>query len=74
MCLSIIKVIIIIIIIIFCCLKALKCLISWVQFGVTIVDIDNALPLVFESVHSPELFDASVDLIVEVASHPSGTE
>ena len=54
--------------------KALKCLISWVQFGVTVVDLDDSLPLVFESVHNPELFDESVDLIVEVASHPSGTK
>jgi len=53
--------------------QALKCLISWVQFGVTIVDLDNVLPLVFESVHNLELFDASVDVIVEVATHPSGT-
>ncbi|KAL9951487.1 hypothetical protein ACROYT_G044156 [Oculina patagonica] len=52
--------------------QALKCLISWVQFGVTIIDLGDALPLVFESVHNPELFDASVDLIVEVATHPSG--
>lgn len=42
------------------------------QFGVTIIDLGDALPLVFESVHNPELFDASVDLIVEVATHPSG--
>lgn len=54
--------------------QALKCLISWVQFGVTVVDLDDSLPLVFESVHNPELFDESVDLIVEVASHPSGTK
>ena len=44
------------------------------QFGVTIVDLDNVLPLVFESVHNLELFDASVDVIVEVATHPSGTK
>ena len=42
------------------------------QFGVTVVDLDDSLPLVFESVHNPELFDESVDLIVEVATHPSG--
>lgn len=52
--------------------QALKCLISWVQFGVTIVDLDNAMPVVFEAVHNPELFDASIDLIVEIATHPSG--
>ena len=56
------------------CMKALKCLISWVQFGVTIIDLDNALPLVFESVQNPELFDSSVDVIVEIATHPSGTK
>ena len=52
--------------------KALKCLNSWVQFGVTIAEVDNALPQVFESVLDPELFETSVDLIVEVATHPSG--
>ena len=52
--------------------QALKCMISWVQFGVTISDLGNTLPLVFESIHNPELFDTSVDLIVEVATHPSG--
>lgn len=52
--------------------KALKCLSSWVQFGVTITEVDDALPQVFESVLNPELFDTSVDLIVEVATHPSG--
>ena len=52
--------------------KALKCLNSWVQFGVTITEVDDALPQVFESVLNPELFDTSVDLIVEVATHPSG--
>ena len=56
------------------CLKALKCLISWVQFGVRIVDLANALPMVFDSVQNPELFDTSVDLIVEIATHPSGTK
>ena len=56
------------------CMKALKCLISWVQFGVVIIDLDNSLPLVFESVRNPELFDSSVDVIVEVATHPSGTK
>ena len=44
------------------------------QFGVTINEVDNALPQVFESVLNPELFDTSVDLIVEVATHPSGTK
>lgn len=53
--------------------QALKCLISWVQFGVRIVDLANALPMVFDSVQNPELFDTSVDLIVEIATHPSGT-
>lgn len=43
------------------------------QFGVTIVDLDNAMTVVFEAVHNPELFDASIDLIVEIATHPSGT-
>jgi len=52
--------------------KALKCLISWVQFGVTITEVDDVLPQVFESVLNPELFDTSVDLMVEVATHPSG--
>ncbi|CAH3115700.1 unnamed protein product [Pocillopora meandrina] len=52
--------------------QALKCMISWVQFGVTISDLADTLPLVFESIHNPELFDTSVDLIVEVATHPSG--
>ncbi|RMX44834.1 hypothetical protein pdam_00009291 [Pocillopora damicornis] len=52
--------------------QALKCMISWVQFGVTISDLGDTLPLVFESIHNPELFDTSVDLIVEVATHPSG--
>ena len=47
-------------------------MISWVQFGVTISDLSDTLPLVFESIHNPELFDISVDLIVEVATHPSG--
>ena len=45
---------------------------SWIQFGVTITEVDDALPQVFESVLNPELFDTSVDLIVEVATHPSG--
>ena len=52
--------------------QALKCMISWVQFGVTISDLSDTLPLVFESIHNPVLFDTSVDLIVEVATHPSG--
>lgn len=52
--------------------QALKCLISWVQFGVTITEVDDVLPQVFESVLNPELFDTSVDLMVEVATHPSG--
>ena len=64
----------IIILCLFCVSQALKCLNSWVQFGVTITDLDDALPLVFESIHNPELFDASVDLIVEVATHPSGVK
>lgn len=42
------------------------------QFGVTIAEVDSTLPQVFESVLNPELFETSVDLIVEVATHPSG--
>ena len=54
-------------------LKALKCLISWVQFGVTIMDLENVLPVVFDATRNPELFDTTVDLLVEIATHPSGS-
>ncbi|XP_015761531.1 PREDICTED: importin-13-like [Acropora digitifera] len=54
-------------------LQTLKCLISWVQFGVTIMDLENVLPVVFEATRNPELFDTTVDLLVEIATHPSGS-
>ncbi|KAK2556661.1 Importin-13 [Acropora cervicornis] len=53
--------------------QTLKCLISWVQFGVTIMDLENVLPVVFEATCNPELFDTTVDLLVEIATHPSGS-
>lgn len=53
--------------------QTLKCLISWVQFGVTIMDLENVLPVVFEATRNPELFDTTVDLLVEIATHPSGS-
>jgi len=40
---------------------------------VTIMDLENVLPVVFEATRNPELFDTTVDLLVEIATHPSGS-
>lgn len=49
---------------------ALKCVGSWVDFGVPMNESEQIIVQVFQSLNSQHLFDTAVDTLVKVFSHP----
>ncbi|XP_028412939.1 importin-13-like isoform X2 [Dendronephthya gigantea] len=51
-------------------LQALRCLISWVQFGVSLSDVDILEPSLMLCLKDEELFDTAVDALIEISTCP----
>jgi len=49
--------------------EALKCLCSWVEFGIALNDGEEVYNQVFVALQDPNLFDTAVDVLVNVFSH-----
>ena len=49
---------------------ALRCLGSWVQFGVPVMDIDPMVGSIFSAIHNDVFFDTAVDTLINILSHP----
>ncbi|KAK7101271.1 hypothetical protein V1264_024075 [Littorina saxatilis] len=50
--------------------QSLKCVGSWCEFGFQSDVMEPIMELVFQSLHKNELFDAAVDTLVKVLTHP----
>ncbi|CAB3981584.1 importin-13 isoform X2 [Paramuricea clavata] len=51
-------------------LQALRCLISWVQFGITLSDVDVLETSILSCLKDDELFDTAIDVLVEITTCP----
>lgn len=51
-------------------LQGLRCLISWVQFGLKMSDIGDLEPCIASSLEENDLFDTAIDTLVEVTTSP----
>ncbi|XP_077981150.1 importin-13-like [Glandiceps talaboti] len=50
--------------------QALKCFSSWVTFGIPLTDIESMIHMLFQLIHSPDLFDTCIDALVNVLCNP----
>jgi hypothetical protein len=50
--------------------QALRCLISWVQFGITLSDVDVLETSILSCLKNDELFDTAIDALVEITTCP----
>ena len=50
--------------------QALKCVGSWCEFGFSPEHIEPIFEQIFKAIHQPETFDAAVDALVKVLTHP----
>eukprot|EP00794_Sanderia_malayensis_P005576 gene5576-6265_t len=51
--------------------SSLKCLMSWVEFGVSIYDCQEVMPFILNRLNDDSLVDTISELLVELLSHPS---
>ncbi len=51
--------------------SSLKCLASWVQFGVSIFDCQAIMPLILSKINNESFIDVISGVLVELLSHPS---
>ncbi len=51
--------------------SALKCLASWIQFGVSILDCQKLLPSILNKFNDESLVEVVSSVLVELLSHPS---
>ena len=50
--------------------QTLRCFSSWVEFGIPLIEAEQLIIQVFQSLDNSQLFDTAVETLVKVFSHP----
>lgn len=46
----------------------MKCLASWITFGLTINDLDSVIPTLFDLLHNDALFESAISALMEIGT------
>ncbi|KAK2156574.1 hypothetical protein LSH36_209g00066 [Paralvinella palmiformis] len=52
--------------------QALRCLSSWIQFGLPLTELDSLTNHVFEAIHNESSFEVALETLINIFSHPEG--